>query len=384
MRYGAFRHRHYHHCRLISFNKVNVANGGYKMMKADTTMPVMVTGATGYVAGWIVRRLLDEGFTVHAPVRDPNNPEKLKYLDKIAESAPGKIKYFRADLLDEGSYAEAMAGCQIVFHTASPFKLNVADPQKELVEPAQLGTRNVLEEANRTLSVNRVVLTSSCAAIYGDNADLQKTPKGVFTEEVWNTSSSLEHQPYAYSKTLAEKEAWEINENQSRWDLVAINPSFVIGPGINPHATSESFKVVKQFGDGSLKAGAPRMGLGAVDVRDLAEAHFKAAFTPEAKGRYIISGHNTDLLALAQTLIEKFGDRYPIPRRAMPKWLVWLAGPMINKAMTRKIVSLNIDHPWKGDNSKSVRDLGMQYRPLKESMNDFFQQIIDSGLVSRK
>lgn len=351
------------------------------MMKIDKQMPVMITGATGYVAGWIVKKLLDEGLTVHAPVRDPANPEKMKYLNEIAESAPGKIQYFKADLLDKGSYGQAMAGCRIVFHTASPFKIHVVDPQKELVDPALLGTRNVLEEVNRTPSVKRVVLTSSCAAVYGDNADLKKTPDGIFTEEIWNTSSSLDHHPYSYSKTVAEKEAWKINEQQSRWELVTINPSLVIGPGINPHATSESFRIVKQFGDGTLKAGAPKMGIGAVDVRDLAEAQFKAAFTPEAKGRYIISAHNTDLHAMAQTLLEKYGERYPIPRKVMPKWLVWLVGPMVNKAMSRKMVSLNTNHPWKADNSKSIRELDMQYRSLKESMNDFFQQMIDSGLI---
>ena len=67
---------------------------------------------------------------------------------------------------------------------------------------------------------------------------------------------------------LAEKEAWKINEKQTRWDWVTINPTWVIGPGISPDATSESFKLVKQFGDGSMKAGAPRLGFGAVDVRD--------------------------------------------------------------------------------------------------------------------
>ena len=269
------------------------------MAQIDKKRPVMITGATGYVAGWIVKKLLDEGLTVHAPVRDPENAQRIQHLIKIAEDAPGKIEFYKADLLDEGSYAEAMTGCQIVFHTASPFKIDVADPQKELIDPAQLGTRNVLEEVNRTPSVERVVLTSSCAAIYGDNADLKDTPNGIFTEEIWNTSSSLDHQPYAYSKTLAEKEAWKLNEKQTRWDLVTINPSLVIGPGINPYTTSESFKIIKQFGDGSAKAGAPFIGFGVVDVRDLAEAHFKAAFIPEAKGRYIISGHNTDFPSMA-------------------------------------------------------------------------------------
>ena len=347
----------------------------------DTTSPVMVSGATGYVAGHLVKLLLEAGVTVHAAVRDPSREDKLKYLNEIAAGAPGEIKYFKSDLLDEGSYGEAMQGCSIVFHTASPFTIDVQDPQKQLVDPAKLGTRNVLEEANRQESVRRVVLTSSCAAIYGDNTDCQRAPGGVLTEDVWNTSSSLQHQAYSYSKTVAEQEAWEIVDNQSRWDLVVINPSLVIGPGINPHATSESFNMVRQIGDGTMKSGVPRFGIGCVDVRDVGYAHLAAAYREEAKGRHILSGHNTDLFEMSQTLIEKYGDNYPIPRKVMSKWLVWLVGPMVNKSMTRKIISLNVNVPWKADNSKSVHELGVRYRPLSESMNEMFQQLIDSGTI---
>lgn len=361
-----------------------MTRGTRTMKHIDKANPVMVTGATGYVAGWIVERLLEEGFTVHAAVRDPSNKEKLKYLDRAAEANPGQIVYFESDLLEEGSYDEAMADCEVVFHTASPFTLEVEDPQRELVEPAKLGTRNVLEAANRTPSVKRVVLTSSCAAIYGDNADLENTPDGVFTEEVWNTSASLDHQPYSYSKTLAEKEAWEICEKQSRWDLVVVNPSLVVGPGLNPHGTSESFNLFRQLGDGTMKSGVPDMGMGVVDVRDLAEAHLKAAFTPEAKGRHIISGHNSSFPEIAETLADRFGDDYPIPRRKLPKWLVWLIAPMVNKAMTRKMVSRNVNRAWKADNTKSIRELGMTYRPLADSTNEFFQQLIDSGQLESR
>ncbi len=348
-------------------------------MQIDASSPVMVTGATGYVAGWIVKYLLEAGVTVHAPVRDPGNADKLHYLNRIAESTPGTIKYFKADLLSEGSYADAMAGCSIVFHTASPFRLGVADPQKELIDPALLGTRNVLEEANRTSSVQRVVLTSSCVAIYGDSADLAQTPNGVFTEEIWNTTSSIVHQPYSFSKTVAEKEAWKIVGAQARWRLVVINPSLVLGPGISPHGTSASFDLVRQFGDGTYKMGVPDMHLGAVDVRDLSRAHIAAAYLPDAEGRHIVSGHNTTFTEMAGTLIDKYGKDYPIPRRAMPKWLIWLMAPMVNKDITRKMVSRNMGLPWIADNSKSKRALGMTYRPLKESMTDFFQQMIDSG-----
>lgn len=341
----------------------------------------MVTGATGYVAGWIVKKLLEEGFTVHAPVRDPQNPEKLKYLDALAEKAPGMITYFKADLLGEGSYAEAMQGCEVVFHTASPFVMNVKNPQKDLIEPAQLGTCNVLETVNQTETVRRVVLTSSCAAIYGDNADLALTAGGVFTEDDWNQTSSLAHQPYAYSKTLAEKEAWKIAKKQDRWELVVINPSLVIGPGINPHGTSESFNLIRQFGDGTMKAGVPDWGIGVVDVRDLAEAHYRAAITSGAQGRHITSGHNTSFPGLAKALRDHYGNAYPFPRKALPKWLVWAVGPVLDKAMTRKMISLNVNHAWRADNSKSVQELGMTYRSMEVSIVDFFQQMIESGLV---
>ena len=350
-------------------------------LDVDTTAPVLVTGATGYVAGWIVKDLLDAGVTVHAAVRDPDKTEKIQHLIDLAAAAPGEIRFFASDLLEPGSYAEAMEGCKIVFHTASPFTTSVDDPQKELVDPAKLGTRNVLEEATRTPTVERVVLTSSCAAIYTDAADTAAAPGGRITEDIWNTTASLDYQPYSYSKTVAEKEAWEIVEKQSQWDLVVVNPCLVIGPAINARPTSESFNIVRQLGDGTLKAGAPRFGFGVVDVRDLARAHLAAAYIESAKGRHIIAGHETNLLKIAAVLQDKYGKDYPIPKRVLPKWLVWLVGPM--SGIPRKTVSLNVDVPWQADNSKGKRELGLTYLPLQESMEDMFQQMIDAGQFAK-
>lgn len=127
--------------------------------------PVLVTGATGYVAGWLIKRLLESGVTVHATVRDLRDQDKLKPLNRVASTAPGTLRYFQANLFDDGSYAEAMQGCRVVFHTASPFRLQARDPQSELIAPAVQGTHNVLNQATLTPSVQRVVLTSSCAAI---------------------------------------------------------------------------------------------------------------------------------------------------------------------------------------------------------------------------
>lgn len=347
-------------------------------MSLDKDQPVLVTGATGYVAGWIVKDLLDLGLNVHAAVRDPSRTDKIAHLQRLAEDAPGSITFFSADLLKPGSYAEAMQGCSVVFHTASPFIVRVDDPQTELIDPALEGTRNVLETVNATESVERVVLTSSCAAIYTDASDCKVAPGGVLTEEVWNTTASLDYQPYSYSKLLAEEEAWRIADAQDRWDLVVINPSLVIGPALNSAPTSESLNIVKMLGDGTLRFGAPRLGMGVVDVRDVAQAHIEAAQRPEAQGRHITSGHNTDLLTVAKALEPNYGRDYAIPTRPLPKTLVWLVGPFV-AGMPRPYVANNVDQEFRADNSKSRKELGLDYRPLAESMNDMFAQMIADG-----
>ena len=343
----------------------------------------MVTGANGYVASWLVKKLLEDGITVHAAVRSPENDKKVGHLKAAAAQAKGAIKLFKADLLTPGAYKEAMEGCELVYHTASPFISNFKDPQKELIEPAVLGTENVLNSAKEVASVKRVVVTSSCAAIYTDAIDSVNAPGGQLTEEIWNTTASLDYQPYSYSKTLAEQKAWEIAESQNQWDLVTINPCLVLGPALNPQGTtSESVNILKMLGGGDMKMGAPKIGMGLVDVRDVAEAHYKAGFTPNAQGRYITAAHNSDFLEMGTVLLPKYGDSFPLPKKALPKWLLMLVGPMTNKLFTRNFIRKNVNVPWKADNSKIKNELGMQFRPMQETMEDSFQNLIEEGILT--
>ncbi len=345
------------------------------MLTIGTTQPVLVTGATGYVAGWIVRGLLEAGVTVHAPVRDPESTAKVGHLQDMSRELPGTLRLFQADLLQSGSYGPAMQGCGLVFHTASPFSLRVKDPQRDLVDPALAGTRNVLETVNAMGGVRRVVLTSSVVAIYDDNVDVARAPQGRLDESVWNTGSSLDHNPYAYSKTLAERAAWEMAQAQSCWDLVVVNPSLVLGPALNPRPSSESFALIKRLTSGAMRSGAPRWPMGVVDVRDLAQAHLAAGFTPGAEGRHIISGHESDLFEMAQILRDQFGDRFALPTRVAPKWLVWLAAPFAGGGLTRQMVARNVGHPWRSDTSKAVQAWGQSYRPLDDSLTDMVTQM---------
>ncbi len=196
-------------------------------------------------------------------------------------------------------------------------------------------------------------------------------------EDIWNTTASLEYQPYSYSKTVAEREAWNIAEGQSQWDLVVINPCLVMGPAIGGMPTSESFNIMRQVGEGAFKSGAPKLGLGVVDVRDVAKAHLAAAFTPNAAGRYVTVAHDTDMFEALNKLQEKYGKDWGIPKGAAPKFLIWLIGPFVG--LPRKFVSRTVNHEWKSDNSKSIQELGMSYRPMKETMEDMFQYMIDAG-----
>ena len=350
------------------------------MTTIDRTAPVLVTGGTGYIASWVVRYLLEDGLTVRATVRDPDKPQGMGHLHKLAADHPGRLELHRADLLSEGSYTAAMDGVELVMHIASPFLIgNVKDPDAQLVRPALEGTRNVLESVNASPSVKRVVLTSSVVAICGDNIDMRG--KDSFTEDDWNTTSSIDHQPYPYSKTVAEKEAWSMQAGQDRWDLVTIHPGLVLGPSLTTSSKSWSMETIGHFTDFTLAAGAPALEMGVVDVRDVARAHIAAGFTPQAHGRYIANSETLSMLQMGKALRAKFGYRPSFPLLEAPKPMIWLAAPVAG--LSREFVTKNVGWPVRYDNSRTVAELGITFRPGAESVVEHFQQLIDDGLVKK-
>ncbi|HKI87819.1 MAG TPA: aldehyde reductase [Draconibacterium sp.] len=347
----------------------------------DKTKPILVTGATGYLASWVVKQLLDEGLTVHGTVRNKANTKKYEHLLDLAAKSNGSLEIFEADLLNEGSFEKAMQNCELVLHTASPFQISgIKDPQNELVEPALKGTRNVLHTVSKTESVKRVVFTSSMAAIYGDSIDCKEATNGVLTEDVWNTTSSLKHQPYSYSKTLAEKEAWKIAEAQQRWDLVVINPGFILGPSLDKNNFGVSNEFISDLGNGKFKFGVPKGTMGMVDVRDVARAHILAGFTPTARGRHITAGYCKSFFDVVSVLRKKYPE-LPLPSKPILKTVAWLVGPLFG--LTRKHVSKNFNIDLKFDNSYVQKDLGLKFTPLEKTLNDHFEQMIADGVIKR-
>ncbi len=343
---------------------------------------VLVTGAGGYLASWIVKTLLLEGHTVHGAVRKANDLSKLAHLHQLAESMPGRLRLFEADLLESGSFDQAMQGCTVVIHTASPYFLGKPkNPEQELLTPAIEGTRNVLQSVNRTDGVKRVVLTSSIAAMFGSAAEMSRAPSNMVQESDVNRTSTITTNPYALSKTLAEQAAWNIQKQQARWDLVTIHPGAIFGPSLSRRKDATSVEMVIQFLNGSFRTGVPKLWLGIVDVRDVALAHVKAATLSDASGRYLVVAERLTLLEIAKLIgRSRPAVAFNLPRKEVPKALIWLIAPLAG--MTREYVSNNVNYPICFNNTRSKEQLAIAYQSPLDTLGDHVQQLIDDGLIA--
>jgi len=342
----------------------------------DKSRPVCVTGANGFVGSWVTKELLDNGYTVHATVRkvESNSSKHLTVENLSPGTDPSKLKLFEADLLQEGSFDEAMQGCFAVFHSASPFSIRgKSDPDEAFVEPAVRGTSNVLQACTRA-EVSRVVLTSSVAAVNG------KTIQGkVYTEDDWNRESTLTKEPYSYSKTLAEKRAWDLAKD-APWDLRTINPVLVVGPLLSDEPNEGSIEVMKNMITGPWTVGAEFL-FGVVDVRDVAHAHRMAMEKDDARGRYLLSEGVYSIPELAEKLKQnKHADTFKLAcsTATLPKPLLFALGWMFGLGWSQ---IRSIGWRYTVDGSKARRELGLEYRSADVMLNDMVDDMYARGIV---
>jgi nucleoside-diphosphate-sugar epimerase len=340
---------------------------------------ILVTGASGYLASWIVDGLLRGWHTVHATMRDIGHPDKTLFLRKLSEWKPGTLHLFEADLLTEWSFAEAMIWCDIVIHTASPYFLTKSqDPENELIRPALEWTINILTSVNQTPSMKRVVLTSSIVALYNNAKDIWGDH--IIREDSLNTNTDIHYNSYAYSKTLAESMAWEMQKSQKHWDLITIHPGAIFGPSLSNRVDATSVGMMRDFLSGSFRTGVPELYLGVVDVRDVATAHMQAAIIPEAKGKYIIVSETMTLLEIGQSIdLSEFNILDKLPKKQLPKWFIWAIAPFIG--MSREYVSTNVGYPISYDTDRSKSDLNLVYRTPRETLHDHIDQLVRDSLV---
>ncbi|TFK63060.1 NAD(P)-binding protein [Pluteus cervinus] len=266
---------------------------------------VLVTGANGYIATWVVYNLLHKGFSVRATVR---SAEKGKHFAEQTWSKPfvdqGKLEVVVvSDITKDDAFDDAVKGVDAIEHTASPFHFNAVEPQ-ELIGPAVNGTLNILQSALKYgSSVKRVVITGSCASIL----EILPVPKS-FSELDWNEQSIKEVEEqgskasaaskYRASKILAERAAWEWFEkhkSQIGWDLVVLNPPYVFGPPLHPVASPKDLGTsAADFHNTILVPGSKSnevlrsQSSSFIDVRDLGEGHARALLKDGIGGERII------------------------------------------------------------------------------------------------
>lgn len=339
------------------------------------TKTILVTGGTGYIGSWVVKELLEKGYRVRVPVRSFSRNEKYQHLLNLPNS-DSLLELFEADLLIEGAFDKAAEGADAIIHMASPFTLRFKDAQRDLVDPAVKGTRNVLGAANKSSTVKRVVLTSSVAAIHGDNIDMKEQGLTEFLEEHFNTTSSLRHQPYSFSKVQAEKEAWRINDEKRNWDLVVINPALVLGPSLAGNSNSESLRIMKDLLSGKYRFGAPDLYFGFVDVRDVAKAHMLALENPFVSGRFIIAERVLSFMGLVAIIENKFPRQYKLPKMVVPKWLLYLISPLFG--LSSRFVARNVGYRIAFNTKRSRQELGLVYTPIEQSVEDMVKQFKDN------
>jgi nucleoside-diphosphate-sugar epimerase len=332
---------------------------------------VLVTGGSGFVAGHLVRQLLERGHTVRTTVRATAGRAKRAPLTAMGESFPGRLEVLEADLLTEGAFDGPMRGCETVFHVASPFLMpeKIKDGRRDVVDPALLGTRNVLASVERTPAVRTLVLTSTVGAIFGDYADVRDMDGGILSERYFNTTSTVENNPYHYAKTVAERAAWAAHTAQDRWRMVSVNPGLVLGPSLTPASDSGSLFLLDELFKGWFFYGAPDFSFTTADVRDVARAHIAAAENPEAHGRYIVAAEEmTSFHQMARILLRHRPRDLRLPRTALPHWPVRVLGPAFG--LTQDYIRKHLGIRFPVDNARSVKELGLTYRPIEETLLD--------------
>jgi dihydroflavonol-4-reductase len=331
----------------------------------------LVTGGSGYIAGFLIRQLIENGWTVHTTVRSlKREPEVRGWLNVDQD----KLRFFAADLEHDAGWAEAIVGCSHVAHVASPFPLGVPSHADELIVPAREGALRALRFA-RAAGVKRFVLTSSMAAVaYGHGK-----ARDLYNEADWTNLNDPKVMPYPRSKTVAERAArdWVAAEGDDM-EFASVNPAAVFGPLLSDDL-STSIELVKQLLEGKVPM-CPDIGFGIIDVRDVADLHYRALTAPDIRDeRYVCSGPFLKMIDVANLLSANLGEKArKVPSRRMPDWLLKLFA-LVRPELKQLVAELG--NVRGGDSSHAIQTLGWTMRTPEEAILATAHSLIERGIV---
>jgi len=332
---------------------------------------ILVTGGSGYIAGYLIRQLAAEGWKINTTVRSLGREAAVRATLGVPEAS---LRFFAADLTDDAGWAEAVAGCSHVAHVASPFPMGAVRHEDDLIVPARDGALRALRFAAGA-GVRRFVLTSSVAAVAYGHGDVDRP----YTEADWTDVNAPGVNAYAKSKTIAERAARDwVAANGGGMEFCSINPSAVLGPVLSDDF-STSIEFVKRMMDGSMP-GIPRLGFAVVDVRDLADIHVRALNAPAvANERFIAAGPFMMMQEVGQLLRARLGTQArKVPRRGIPDFVVRLMG--VFDPSIRQVVG-ELGRIRAVDSSHALAALGWKTRDAGESILDTARSLLERGIV---
>lgn len=332
------------------------------------TDKVLVTGGTGFVAGWCIAELLKQGYDVRTTVRDL--AKSTAVLEAVATEVDprGRVEFVVADLLSDKGWDTAMAGCAYVLHVASPLGGGPSD--EVLIQTAREGTLRVLGAAVKA-GVKRVVMTSSAAAC-GSSLSLKES---LNDETRWTDVTDPTINGYRRSKVLAERAAWDFMAAEGgKTELVTLLPTAIFGPVLKTGGDLGSLRFIQALAEGRMP-GAPKLGFCVVDVRDLARLHVIAMTAPEAAGeRFIAGGDFMWFIEISRTLRERLGARAAkAPTHELPNTVVKL---LAKAQPSLQSVVPNLGKAHKFSSEKARRVLGWASRPAADTVTDSADKLL--------
>ena len=235
---------------------------------------VLVTGGSGYLAGWCIIELIERGYRVRTTVRNPAREREVHAAVASQVDPAHHLTVHQADLTSDEHWDNVIEGCDYVLHVASPFPPKQPKDPDELIVPAREGTLRVLGEGARPRR-----RSGSWSPPRSRRSGSPRAPRsGPLTEEDWTDPDDEGLTPYVRSKTIAERAAWDLVERAwRRGPAGRRQPGAIIGPVLNDDL-SYSIQAIERLLQGM--PGMPRLGFNFVDVRDVADLEIRAMTAP--------------------------------------------------------------------------------------------------------